>query len=227
MNARILPLLSLALLACSGAVAPLGPGVDAGPTDASSHDAAPPSDGDIPDGYIIVDASPPWSPVCPASKPAVGSACSDENLQCEYGDAWWNVACDAVLQCQQGKWQIDHVSYVPCTPAPGPNPAACPPSYADVPQGTSCNDNGESCVYSQAMCSCRTPLGPVFEDGGASWYCLPEVGCPMPRPRIGTGCTGAATYCTYAECEYSQECTNGVWQGQEEACAGAASGGSP
>ena len=229
-------LLALALAGCGGSVTTLGPGDGGGPQgdsgpaqDSGTQDSAPGDAQPIPDSGPL-DSSPPdagpWSPLCPASPPAVGSSCSTDQLQCEYGSAWWSVSCDAVLQCQGGAWTVSHPSYNPCTPAPGPNPSSCPADYAQVPQGASCNEGTDQCYYPQGVCACQVPLGgPVMIDGGnAYWGCVPEQGCPWPRPRLGTACTATGTYCTYETCSYGQTCQNGVWQGTAEACAGAAGG---
>jgi hypothetical protein len=227
MNARTLPLLSLILLGCGGSTASLGPGPggDGGTADSGGRDASPTSDGGGgPDG---APSPPSWSPLCPAVLPAIGSACTDEDLECEYGDSWWSISCDPVVQCQGGQWTTYQASYDPCSPEPGPNSSACPASYADVDQGSSCSDTSLSCLYAEAICSCQQPLGgPVEIDGGeyASWGCVPEPGCPMPRPRVGAACSDEGTSCTYSECDYAQMCQNGVWQAEEEGCAGAGSG---
>lgn len=232
MNARTLSLLSVILLGCGGAFAPGdGNGGDAGPGgDAGGHDAAPPTDGGGGPDSGGGDTGVPWSPTCPASLPAIGSACDVENVECEYGDAWWNVACDPVVQCQNGQWTTYQATFEPCSPQPGPNPAACPPSYAAVDQGASCSDTTLSCVYAQAVCSCEQSLGgPVqFEDGGvdAYWGCDPQPGCPMPRPRVGSACPTEGASCEYEECAYVQVCQGGVWQGEAEGCAVAGGTGS-
>jgi hypothetical protein len=187
------------------------PAPDAAHFDAASDDAAPP------------DAAPPWSPLCPAAPPPPGAPCADENLQCEYGNAWWNVACDVVLECQSGQWASDSLGEGICTPGPGSNPSTCPPNFASVPQGGTCTDTSLTCVYSEGTCNCQVPFfGPPIEDAGeaATWQCLPEPGCPSPRPRIGTSCAGTeAQDCTYESCSFAESCANGVWQGEQEACA--------
>ena len=238
MRAPVLALASILLLGCGGAFAPAEPGGDGGPAadgggtgDGSPHDSAPPGDsGPLPDGggpdVIDFDAAPPWSPICPPSAPAIGSACSLVNAECEYGGAWWSVSCDTVVRCDAGQWTLEHPSFESCTPEPGPNAPACPATYASVPMGASCTDTSLSCVYAQGLCSCQIPLGgPVMLDGGSGyWGCVPGSGCPFPRPRIGSACGAASgTYCTYEACSYGQSCQGGVWVPEQEACAGAAS----
>ena len=161
-----------------------------------------------------------------AAAPATGSSCSDEDVQCEYGNAWWSVSCDTVTQCQGGLWTTFQPSFDPCSAMPGPNEPSCPTDYAAVPQGSACSTNGLSCVYPLGECQCQVPLeGPVEIDGGTGyWGCVPEQGCPFPRPRLGSPCHGN-TMCTYETCSYAQTCQDGVWQAQQEACAGTAGGG--
>jgi len=201
-------------------------GGDSGTQDSGSSDGGGGPDGNGgPDGGGG-DASMPWSPVCPVGQPTVGAACSPENVQCEYGDSWWSVSCDLVTQCQGGQWATFQPSFEPCSAKPGPNDKSCPADFASVPQGTQCATTGLSCVYTQGECACQVPLGgPVEIDGGiGDWGCVPEQGCPFPRPRLGSACQGNTT-CTYEACAYAQSCMGGVWQAQPEACAGTAGGG--
>ncbi|HEY6463233.1 MAG TPA: hypothetical protein VIY73_23860 [Polyangiaceae bacterium] len=233
--------LGAGLVGCGGAFAPRDSSGDAG-DDASGQDAAPSGDAGplpdaspdaspLPDGGGVDasdDASPPWSNVCPASLPAIGSACTHENVECEYGSAWWSVSCDSVVRCSGGAWTKDLPSFEPCRPEPGPNSASCPPTYAQVPQGASCDATGLSCVYGQGLCSCEVPLGgPIQVDGGsASWDCVPGNGCPFPRPRLGSACSvPSGTSCTYEECSYGQSCEGGAWVSEEEGCAAAGGAG--
>jgi hypothetical protein len=226
--AAVMPALASFAVGCGGAFATAS-GDDGGPGDDGAFADVVTHDGGLSDagGQDVVngsDSSTPWSPVCPATIPTEGSACTQQTVQCEYGTAWWNVACDVVLQCQNTRWTKYQASFEACSPQPGPNPAACPSTYAGVAQGTACSDTGVSCWYPQAECSCQLPLGgppPPNLDGGPAgyWGCVPEPGCPMPRPRLGTACGVESTYCTYEACAYAQSCTNGVWQSQPMACA--------
>jgi hypothetical protein len=156
----------------------------------------------------------------------VGATCAHENVQCEYGDAWWSVACDSVVQCQNGQWATYQPSFEPCSAKPGPNSASCPADYAAVPQGSMCATTGVSCVYDQGECACQVPLeGPIEIDGGTGyWGCVPEQGCPFPRPPLGSACSSEGTNCTYEACSYAQTCQGGLWEAQEEACAQAGGG---
>jgi hypothetical protein len=236
---------SLALLAAATALAGLTVGcggsvftgaqggADSGAGDGAVHDSGPgPSDGGGPDGSggpdgFGDDSSTSWSPVCPETLPGSGTACSHENVQCEYGSAWWSVACDEVVQCQSGRWAVYQPSFDPCSPEPGPNAASCPADYASVPQGTACTSNGLSCIYAEGQCACQVPFeGIPIEAGAGYWGCVPEQGCPFPRARLGAACTASSQLdCTYEQCSYAQTCQDGVWQAQEEACAGTAGGG--
>jgi hypothetical protein len=223
--------LAAVTLGCGGSVFTGAPGGgDSGTSDGSAHDSGPASDGGVPDASgpdgFGDDSSTPWSPVCPETLPAAGTSCSKENVQCEYGSAWWSVACDQVMQCQSGQWTSYKPSFEPCSAQPGPNAASCPADFASVPQGSTCSTTGVSCIYEQGQCACQVPLeGPVEIDGGSGyWGCVPEAGCPFPRARLGTTCSSAQSDCTYEACSYAQTCQDGVWQAEEEACAGAAGG---
>jgi hypothetical protein len=174
-----------------------------GPTkDASSADVVPPND------------------LCPVSPPATGASCTQENVQCEYGSAWWSVACDTVLQCEVGHWTAYQPSTEPCSTEPGQNGASCPANYASA-EGNSCVLQSGPCVYSQAECLCQAPVVGQPGDGG-TWACLPQAGCPFPRPNLGTMCTGGGSglnACKYEVCTYEQVCTSGLWQAQLIECA--------
>lgn len=71
-----------------------------GSLDGGSHaDAAEPADGadDASAGEWPAtswDASDDsaWSPVCPTVSPTAGAPCSNDGVESEYGDAWWNVS---------------------------------------------------------------------------------------------------------------------------------------
>jgi hypothetical protein len=229
--AAVASALAVLTLGCGGAVAgSLSGSGDSGAPEGSTHDSGPApfdaggDDASSNDGGGH-DASPPLSPDCPAALPTAGSACTHENVQCEYGDAWWSVSCDSVVQCQSGVWTPFKPSYEPCSAEPGPNSASCPADFAAVPQGE-CSMNGLTCVYPQGECSCAVLLGgPVQIDGGvADWGCVPEQGCPFPRPLLGTPCSGEGIDCTYEACSYGETCTNGLWEALEEGCAGAGQG---
>ena len=82
----------------------------------------------------------PWSPLCPETSPTIGSGCAG-SLWCEYGEAWWDIACDTVIECVNGQW-IDGELPGTCFPEPGPNAPACPegslfvnPAQRGVPRG--------------------------------------------------------------------------------------------
>ena len=73
--------------------------------------------------------------------------------------------------------------------------------------------SGGTWTRSPGHCLC-TP------DGGASWSCGPGSGCPIRRPRIGSGCSSAGMTCGYEECGTAQECQGGVWRTAPGACGG-------
>jgi hypothetical protein len=157
----------------------------------------------------------PWSAVCPLSNPGEGAACSQEVLQCEYGNAWWNFSCDQVLECLNGVWTNEAYGRTTCEPQPGPNPPSCPPDTGSFTSNTSCPlaQIKVMCFYGQgSSCTCLAP--PSLQDGGAPnsgplWECSPEPGCPSTRPRLGEPCK-TGNLCTYGG--ITEFCQNHVWQ---------------
>ena len=154
----------------------------------------------------------PWSPVCPETAPATGSACSTADAYCEYGEAWWDVSCDTVVQCLDGSWQPAAVSQQTCFPAPGPNSALCPGDPLAIPPGAACSHPGLACYYGQgAVCICGLPVGPDALDAGSEWACGPDPGCPGARPRLGAPCTGDSL-CEYNDASgFAEVCQGGTW----------------
>lgn len=210
-----------ALAGCGGSVFSSSPGsTDSGAPDTSTNDAAGQDAG-------RTDGGVPWSPVCPDLPPKESSPCTHDLVECEYG-ARFDIACDLVMQCTGGEWHAQMLGFGGC-PTPAPNPAACPPTAKGIPVGEPCPaDTNDRCAYAEAVCTCSPPLmgGPIPVDGGlvATWSCLPEPGCPMPRPRLGSACSNPSQSCTYVACDYGQVCQSGVWQGQPEGCAQAGGG---
>lgn len=157
-----------------------------------------------------------WSPFCPESAPALGSRCPSDlpatmlgDLECEYG-------CGDVLVCAEGTWSGAPGHWF-CQA--GPNPTVCPSAIASIAPGGACTEVGATCAYATGICQCNAPSDPT-PDGGVSWWCGPGSGCPMPRPRIGSGCSTVALTCAYEECGTAQECQGGVWRTAPGACGG-------
>jgi hypothetical protein len=190
-------------------------GVDSG-RDGESGDGA--TDGGTHDGG--------WSPVCPASLPSVGSACTQEGVGCEYGTSILT-SCNAIVECRQGAWQT--ATYPgPACPS-GPNPPECAPSFASVPRGAACMPNGAECVYPNGACACETvffgPPQPVDGGNTPTWHCDDAPpGCPAVRPHVGSACSTPNMDCMYVECAFGVRCAMGYWQAEPVACA---QGGTP
>jgi hypothetical protein len=167
-----------------------------------------------------------WSPVCPASLPATGSACAQSGASCEYGTSVLT-SCNAIVECRQGTWQT--ATYPgPACPT-GPNPQPCAQTFSGVPRGAVCGPEGTECVYTQGACTCEPPVfGPPQPlDGGptTTWHCTDAPpGCPAIRPRLGTACSTPNMDCMYVECAFSETCSMGVWQAQPVACANGGGG---
>jgi hypothetical protein len=178
--------------------------------DAASDDASPGA-ADAP-----LDAGSAWSPWCPEEAPEIDASCVTAlgwSQSCEYAYTWWSVSCAHVVVCQQGAWQASPQTFGPCTPEPPPNASACPDSAALV-KGP-CAEAGVTCDYLQGIsCACADD-----GEGGTAWSCLPELGCPITRPRLGAPCgapDAATAYggqqCTYERCGLAVVCANGAWQ---------------
>jgi hypothetical protein len=163
------------------------------------------------------DGSGPWSPVCPATQPALGASCSANSVMCEYGDAWWSVACDQVVLCQDGRWVVGGAGQNTCLPQPQPNSPACPSNVEIIPNGSTCSQPSLECYYGQGVqCECHPPIDDA--GGPPNWVCVPESGCPSSRPRLGAACTGQPSTCTYQPCVFEEVCIGGIWQAGNPGC---------
>ena len=161
---------------------------------------------------------------CPSVQPGNGEACGPEGLACEYGSATV-VECDALAHCSGGRWYID----LPTAGDPvcdAGSAAQCPSSMASVPIGQPCSPYELACDYPQGRCACsvRSVLAGPDAAALATWICpSTSVGCPAPRPRLGTACA-AHLECDYGTCAIPgadfQTCTNGMWSEQSVNCPG-------
>ena len=152
------------------------------------------------------------SAACPPSAPTGGS-CPVNGAVCEYGNDP-NQACNTVVICSNGQW-----SFPPrggCAPPGG----MCPATIGSVPVGMKCTPEFQTCEYAQGICECtRTGPGPTRLD--PAWVCTAApMGCPWPRPRIGSACSSAGASCDYGSCRggVSLTCKNGYWQEQAVPC---------
>jgi hypothetical protein len=124
-----------------------------------------------------------WSPICPELAPPAGTKCTPAAVgaYCEYGAAWWSIACNTVMYCEttDGAWINRNPSGTSCFPAPGPNCNTCPENPSGL-SGT-CSTPGLSCYYGEGTsCTCS--------EQRAAWECFPPGGCPNARPRVGSPC---------------------------------------
>jgi hypothetical protein len=165
---------------------------------------------------------------CPTSMPTPGGPCGASGLTCEYGDDP-SASCDTLMTCSSGVWATSQ------EPMDGgcstTNPPSCPTAFSDVAQGAACGSSTFDCYYPQARCSCS----PLVLQGACirtscpapTWSCdtpaedtddmlVPENGCPVPRPRIGSACSDAdfEKSCNYGYCQGGVAilCTSNVWQ---------------
>ena len=196
-----------ALTACGGSTAIGGPDAGAG------NDS----------GADICDGPAPIDTPCPVDAPGAGASCAtDSRLTCEYG-ASLDPRCDVLAGCANGSWNVTGPSPSATCPAP-PNDASCAATLAAVPRGSACPTADAECTYAAGRCAC-VPL--PTDPSQARWVCDdPAVGCPQPRPRLGSACNEA----DYAECAYGEygecsmpggvmlECVSGYWTAGNPVC---------
>lgn len=214
-------LAALALSACGGHTLDIGStdggsGASSGGSSSdgmsgSSNVSTPPSssggstndDGSTPP-LLTTDGGTPNAPEesCPSTPPANGSSCSNEALECQYGDDP-NLTCDTLALCQQqGQAQV-WVTTAAATgglcPTSLPGKAGCPSTYPTAGQTcTMDSSGGPSCAYPQGLCACTAPSA---YQPGYEWQCeTPGAYCPEPRPGVGTSCSGNNLTCAYGVC---------------------------
>jgi hypothetical protein len=148
---------------------------------------------------------------CPASEPTEGGPC-DSSALCEYGDDPRS-ECNRVYACSSGHFEGFSL---PSDDAGCPTALAalCPPTKASLSTGAACTPTGLRCTYVEGECTC----GRSAYDGGSSWFCLPynsltgsDAACPVPRPHLGTPCSGTESYCQYESTCIFQACTCDHW----------------
>ena len=91
-------------------------------------------------------------------------------------------------------------------------------TFAELDKEPTCDENAPAasqlCTYPEGVCECDWGGSP----NGFIWSCdTPEPGCPLPRPRVGSACTGDVD-CDYVNCGYDQACMNGLWVGNADGC---------
>jgi hypothetical protein len=174
---------------------------------------------------VPCDGGSPGTGPCPATEPAAGSTCTPNGqyvLACEYGGDQYG-DCTTELECAS---QDSSGSFTWTSSGPeaicGPQPAACPDTLADVPQGGACDDTSIVCGYPEGRCGCL-PCGTITAGPEATgyWNCREwsSVGdaCPTPRPKLGDACSTEGARCDYDACctgpslGPSMQCENGYW----------------
>jgi len=147
---------------------------------------------------------------CPATQPIGGTTCPMIGLECEYGNDP-NPSCDQVISCTSTGWSFPSHNACP--------PGTCPASYSAVPLGKDCTPFGLDCAYAEGQCNCA---GTVPVSGpNPVWQCsTPAMGCPEPRPRLGSSCTMETLSCDYGSCTggVAMKCTNGIWLVEHTPC---------
>ncbi len=193
---------------------------DAGGKDAVAEDGGPSvggGDGGASDGVVDGPADSPAARSCPMVKPALLSKCSAPGLQCEYPstDAGIqnDIGCSTIVQCDGSLWK--HAGFSLTCQLDSDNPALCPGPGST---GGICSKS-MLCNYPTKICYCTSASGggPVTDGGSLEWVCEPGPGCPMPRPALGSKCSGTPT-CSYAPCLYNEVCLGGLWQASGVVC---------
>jgi hypothetical protein len=180
-------------------------------TGSQGDSGSPVDSGEPSDAWGVTPDGGPWSAVCPETQPTSGSSCTQQGLNCEYGNAWWDVACDTVMVCNGVTWGQGSPTAPPCFPEPGPNSSSCPTNPASIPD--TCTNVGLACYYGFGTSyTCEVAPG----DAGTIWRGWPESGCPNARPRLGAACTNPIV-CNYS-CDYAEWCLSGVWQPTNSQC---------
>ena len=217
------------LAACGPTVVTLG---DDPPTDAAgmvpSMDAAVPDTQATPPPPDVRDAARPDVVVaptpdtgshdadaggptgCPTNPPTSNTPCTPVGEQCEYGTNPAAV-CNQVAACAASGW-VYLAASSPCSTG------TCPTTYPTTGSpdgGVDCDPKGLVCSYPEGTCGCEPPGSATTGDAGLRWTCQPsQVGCPQPRPNIGTACGAASVTCNYGACAGGLEltCKSGTWQ---------------
>jgi hypothetical protein len=144
----------------------------------------------------------------------------DEGLVCEYGTSTVPL-CDTLATCTKKAWVIRPPVPNALACGGGP-PIMCPPNFGSVPRGSLCMPAGGYCDYELGRCQCAFRLGgPAHLP--AVWMCQdPAVGCPKPRPRLGSVCSQDGILCDYGACYIDggnqEDCVGGVWVERLMAC---------
>jgi hypothetical protein len=140
---------------------------------------------------------------CPTSRPESGMSCNAvSGVICEYGnDPNW--ACNEVFYCSppescmseaacaQFAWMPYAVGPMKCPSPPLVVGPGCPASHAEAAKGGDCSKEADVCAYSEGICACAAGV----------WACaMPESGCPLLRPRIGSPCPNPNLTCNYGVC---------------------------
>jgi len=181
------------------------------------------------DGGISHLSGQPRDPRCPADVPAAGKPCDPRPapLECEYGgDAFGRCTTFAACALQpDGSFAFVVDRDTSC----GPNPAACPASFAAAMAGVdgggapACVRTSLVCAYPEGVCGCGT------DSSTSTWACRARDSvteyprgagtCPSTRPLAGDGCASEGASCGYGSpCSPdlslgpSLICENGYWE---------------
>src|SRR6185436_11161384 len=90
------------------------------------------------------------APLCPGAEPTEGAACTDEGLECSYGD-------EVIADCRK-RWSCSAGKWTDVTPMPGKkcSGSGCPPNGPPMSGGV-CDEAflGQACGYPDGTaCTC-------------------------------------------------------------------------
>lgn len=142
---------------------------------------------------------------CPADMPEAGTACTQQTLDCEYGDhpdfrCNTHVQCRGPLPWDGGTWQT-FASFCarPTTCAPPMTGGAC----SDAVDLGHCSSLGTICSTDAGLCVCGY-FGYPF------WSCTRP--CATPRPRMGCDCDPKTLCLDYSTLPEGLTCKDGIVQ---------------
>ena len=151
---------------------------------------------------------------CPETLPSDGASCSEDGLNCTYGDDP-RFQCRDTAICIGSSWTVSPSTDARC--AEDPRPPSCP---ATPPSGGMCS-GPDQCVYedgTSCLCTSCPPGDPVCMGGDPMWHCTPpQAGCPARPPNAGTRCGMEGQRCDYT-CDLNVTCTMGAWVWQRGNC---------
>jgi hypothetical protein len=134
-------------------------------------------------------------------------------------------------------WQVAAAGGTDCG---APLSTNCPATFDVAVLGGACSNSYLLCDYPRGRCECASSLlgaeQPLVGDPpimlldssvpADHWVCQDPItmGCPMPRPPLGSFCSQPQLSCDYGSCDVvggtTEVCEGGVWRVENVACPG-------